>query len=277
MNDELQEKMDDSVVDDSVSVEETQDADLAPATGEDQFSPDKQSEEKQDSALTEGAQKAINKQHFKYQEEKRKREAIEKEKADIESRLKAYEAEKSAVVIPDIPDVYDFGTDEEYRQAIADRENAIRQAAKVEAQKEIERSQLERQQKDNEAKEQQQARQMLQNYAENAIALGLESSELRQAEDLVNQYQFDPQVSKFVMKDKDGPLIVKYLAANPLLMDELTSMEPVEAVIKIHSDIKTAASQLKPRPSAAPPPPDLPDSHGAPEQLSPLIAGGRFE
>jgi predicted GIY-YIG superfamily endonuclease len=75
---------------------------------------------------------------------------------------------------------------------------------------------------------------------------------------------------------EEGPLIAVYLAANPLELDALRSMSPMQQAIKIENDIRAKASALKPKPSQAPEPPTTLNGNGATPGTSPWLEGGTY-
>jgi hypothetical protein len=235
--------------------------DLAPVT-----------EDKQDKA-NDGAQKAINKQHAKFREQERIADA-EKRRADAaEEKLKAIEAEKGDVTIPDLPDPYD----EDYEARITARDEAIKQKAAQDAQRNIV---IEQQNANNEAAqraEQDRISGLVDSYDKNIVKLGLDSTDIKNAVQTIVDYGVDGSVREFILQQEDGPLITKYLADNPLVLDDLRNMSPINAALKIETEIKAAASTLKPQASSAPDPAETLSGRGAGEKVNPLIAGVKFE
>jgi len=263
MNDELPTDADEITLGEETKAAETAEsgADLAPVT-----------EDKQDKA-NDGAQKAINKQHAKYREEERKRIAAEDETKKLKDKLEAIEAEKGDVTIPDLPDPYD----EDYDVRITAREEAIRQQAAQDAQKNIV---IEQQTANNEAAqraEQNRINGLVEVYDKNIAKLGLDSTDIKNAVQTIVDYGVDGSVREFILQQEDGPLITKYLADNPLVLDDLRNMSPINAALKIETEIKAAASTLKPQASNAPDPAETLSGRGAGEKVNPLIKGAKFE
>ncbi len=243
-------------------------AELAPA-------PEGEQEKTEDGKLhaQEKAQKAINKQHAKYREEERKRIAAEDEAKKLKDKLEAIEAEKGELTIPDLPDPYD----EDYEARITARDDAIRQQAAQNAQKNIV---IEQQTANNEAAqraEQTRINGLVEVYDKNIAKLGLDSTDIKNAVQTIVEYGVDGSVREFILQQEDGPLITKYLADNPLVLDDLRNMSPINAALKIETEIKAAASTLKPQASNAPDPAETLSGRGAGEKVNPLIKGAKFE
>ena len=230
-------------------------------------------QEEQPDKIDDGVQKAINKQHAKYREEERKRIEIEKKLEDANSKLEKLEAEKSDVEIPAIPDPYD----DDYEERLKIRDEAIRLNAMQEAQKVSVTAQQEAQKEVAQKAEQERFTTLVQGYNEQTVKLGLSPDEIRVAGDKVVEYGISVDVAEFILQQEDGPLITKYLADNPVILDDLRHMPPIQAALKINSEIKAAASTLKPQASTTPDPAETLSGRGAGEQVNPLIKGVTFE
>lgn len=220
-----------------------------------------------------GVQKAINKQHAKFREEERKRIEIEKEAKTLREKLEAFEAEKSKVSIPDYPEPYD----DDYEDRIKDREEAIKRQAIQEAKEQTLHDQRKAQEEVAEKAERDRFNGLVEGYASRIPALGLNPDEIRRAGETVVSYGIDSQIAEHILKQEDGPLITKYLADNPVILDELRYMGTIDAAMKINSDIRKAASANKPQASNAPDPAETLTGRGAGEKVSPFIAGVTFE
>lgn len=249
---------------DDESLETTQEesgAELAPADGDDHSKND------------DGVQKAINKQHAKFREEERKRIEIEKEAKALREKLEAFEAEKAKVTIPDYPDPYD----DDYDERLKAREEAIKRQAIQEAKEQSLHEQRKAQEDAAKKAEQERFDSVVAGYSSRVTALGLSPDEIRAAGEKVVSYGIDSQLAEHILKQEDGPLITKYLADNPIVLDELRHMTAIDAAMKINSDIRKVASVNKPQASTAPDPAETLTGRGAGEKVSPFIAGVTFE
>lgn len=221
----------------------------------------------------EWANKAIHKQHAKYREEERKRIALENEAAELKAKLEKYEVEKGNVEIPPIPDSFDDDFDEK----IAAREEAIRQKAIQDARQQTLQEQQKATREAAQKAEQDRFQGVVESYQQKVIQSGLNQAELMQAEQTIVDYGVSGEVAEHIMNQDDAPFITKYLADNPLVLDELRNMTPINAALKINSTIQEAASKLKPSASSAPDPVETLSGRGAGEKVSPLIEGASFE
>ncbi len=227
---------------------------------------------KQDKA-NDGAQKAINKQHAKYQEQRRRAEALEKEKGELKEKLEKIEAEKGDVTVPPAPDPYD----EDYEEKLKARDDAIALKANQDAQK---KHVIEKQDENNEVAAQAETirkNDLVKGFDSRITKLGLESGKVLAAVNVLRDYGVSGDLGEFILGHEDGPLITQYLAENPIELDELQSLPPIQAALKIESTIKLAAAEMKPQASDAPDPPDTLSGRGAGEQVSKFIKGATFE
>lgn len=276
MNDELQADEGTVETNESQETETTNEsgAELAPATGEDQSKNEdgvqKMYTREEATALS---LKGVNKQHARYREEERRANKLEKERNALKDELEAIEANKGDVNIPSIPDPFD----DDFEEKVKVRDEAIMQKAAQDAQKNVV---IEQQNANNEAAqkaEQERSESLVKGFDSQIVKLGLEPEEIRGAVNTIVEYGISKDVGEFILQHEDGPLITKYLAANPIELDELRNMSPINAALKINSTIKNAASTMKPQASQAPDPAETLSGRGAGEQVNPLIKGVTFE
>ena len=273
MTDELQtESIDDGITldDDHVENEEVNQEVLETAEGGAELAT---AQEEEPEKIDDGAQKAINKQHAKYRDEERKRIASEKEAEGLREKLAKLEAEKGDLTIPEAPDPYD----ENYEEQLKVRDEAIMRKATQEAHQQNVIAQQDAQKEVADKAEQERVSTLVQGYDKQIAKLGLSPEEIRVAGNKVVEYGISVDVAEFILQQEDGPLITKYLADNPVIMDDLRHMRPIDAALKINSDIRKAASTLKPQATAAPDPIETLSGRGAGEKTSPFIAGATFE
>ena len=197
-------------------------------------------------------QAAINKQHAKYREEERKRLQIEKEAEELRQKLQAFEGQKKEVVIPEIPDPYD----DDYEAKLKARDDAILQKARQDTEQSYADQQKQAQEVARQEAQQKKVQESLKAFNDNTTKLGLSAEEITQASNVVGSYGVSQDIAGFLLADPEGPLMVKYLASNPVELDEVRHLPPMQAAIKLHSDIRSKAQGLKPQSSKAPSPPE---------------------
>lgn len=221
-------------------------------------------------------QEAVNKRintitREKY-EEKRKREAAEARIAALETDMEKLKTPES-VVIPPMPDQFD----EDFDQKVAARESAIKESAALKAKKDLafqtQQQEIQRQQ----AAGQKEINDLVDGMYSKSEELGIKKSELKEHDDKVALYIQDPQLAKFILGLDDSPLVVKYLAENPVALDKIASMNPLLAASHISTTIVVEAAKLKPGVTKTPDPLNIPGKKGAPPKTSEYLEGVTME
>lgn len=242
--------------------------DLAPGTEE--IKPtetvETQSTESEDSSTDGNAewQKQVNKQHFKFRTEERKRIEVERERDELKAKMQQDQLATPAPEIPPIPDALELD-DEEFRTKINQRDDLIRKKAEFDGQQQLI---LQAQQQQQQADSQQQAfaRQELGNkFSQNAISSGMTGESLQQIITTLNGAGLSTRndIADHLMGDDDGPIISQYLASNPVELDTLLNSTAMQAGA-VYQDIRAKAVLLKPKQSLAPDPALTLSGTGAP-------------
>ena len=216
---------------------------------------------------------AIGKKTWKLREAEREKERLAKELEEVRKRLPT----ESRPVVPEIPDPYTL-TDEQYRHKQAERDKALRDAAAFDARQQALQEQARQLQYAQEQQRQREVEEVVQTYTQRATQLGVKSEELQQAAQVVGAFGLgcnDP-LTQFILADEHGPLITKYLAKNPLELEQLVSMPVTQAAVRIATSIKQKAAALKPKVNTAPDPVDTPRSTGTGQKTRGPI-GATFE
>ena len=195
-------------------------------------------------------QAAFNKEYGAKKQAERDRDAALKEVADLKQ---AQLNTNIPQAIGKAPDSLDFTTHEEYDQAYAQFINNIKAHANHDAQQ----ASIEQQRQQNIEAQQQKAYEAQQasitKYSENAKTLGVDPQELKLAANAVASYGISSDLTMAILSESNGPLITKYLAANPQEVSNLNNMTPYEAGAYM-ATLSEKASALKPKPSSAPSP-----------------------
>ena len=248
---EATEVIDDQAVvetEEQVDLQEESTADSAPAETEAKAEVKDESEE---------LRKTIAEKAYKEREARRRAD-------DLERRLKELESKQSPEfdgVVPSMPDPFD----DDFESKVKAREEALQRKAhadaiamqqreaEAEAQRKREREEFERQQK------------LQADFKKNASDLGVDQQSLADAAQAVVNYGVTPDIENAILSDANGPLILQYLAANPLELSDLIEANPLKAGMLL-ADVKSKSLSLKPKPSSAPPPPQALDGRGAPQK-----------
>jgi len=236
---------------------------LAPSTEAEQQTPQETPEEK--------AQKAINKQHFKYQQQKRENEKVQAELAAAKKQLEELQRTPEPQV-PPRPDPFDAGFEEQ----LAVREAAIAAKAKYDYEQRLAHDEQTRIAQEAQQAQEKALQDKVHSYSDNARKLGVDPIALQQAGQAVQQHGIPDKVSLAILEDSEGALMTQYLAANPNEIYEMHGMTDWQMYNKV-SEIKAKASQLKPKTTNAPPPADTLSGNSTGELQDPLIQGATFE
>lgn len=209
---------------------------------------------------------AVGKKVFKLREKEREAEALRKRLEELEARI----PQQGRPVVPDAPDPFAL-SEQEYRQRLSQRDQAIREAAAFEAQQQAlqwQRRQAEEQQQRRAMERQQEE---VRAYANRANKLGLAAAELHEAGTLVASYGIDPALVQMILSDDHGPLLTKYLAKNQHELENLVQMPVTMAAVRLATDLKSKAVAMKPKVTSAPDPLSQPRNAG----ISPKPKGPR--
>ena len=237
-NDEYVEELDS----DNVEAEEIEESsDLATdSDGEHEEKPD-DSEQKQ--VNQDAVNEAINRQHRKYQEEKRRAD-------ELEQRLTQLQPKEEAPQLLDRPDPFD----DDYDTKLTAYEQSIRQAAQYDYAQKQQLQVSQQQQADKQREMQADLTVKAESYANKAKEYGIKPEELQQAGQLVASYGLSEDVAMFILEDAQGPLITKHLATNHADAEAIIGMNPMQAAMYIERTIKPKTAALKPKKTNAPNP-----------------------
>lgn len=217
-------------------------------------------------------QAAFNKQYGKNKQLERQLEAAEARNLELQQSQQAELPE-----VGNYPQEFDYDTDEEYKTAKASfMDNALARDRVLQNQNAANAAQ----QQQNAIIAQQRQEKFntdLQSYTDSAKKHGIDAQELQQAANAVQSYGMTEDLSLAILGDADGPLLTKYLAANPQEVSTLVNMNPYAAGSYL-ANLKSKAAILKPKTSSTPKPStDISGSGGEPDRDSPLIKGATFE
>lgn len=218
-------------------------------------------------------QKRINAKHFETQQTKRDLDAANKRIEAFEARQREQEAEQVGN-IPPMPDSFDDDFDEK----MAAREAQIVKKAQFDASQATLNQQQQFQQQQDAQKKQQEVQAQVQVYATRTKDLGISQDEIQAAGNVVAQYGISDDLTMAILGDSDGPLITKYLAANPVELSSLSAMNPMQAAMHIERNVRSKATDLKPRTTNAPKPAsDISSGANAKGSTYKNISGAKFE
>lgn len=256
----MNEAVEQEVIEEAPVVEPDDGITLSEETPEPEAAPD-QPEVKEPVRFSEDQQKvfdeAMNKKTAKTREAERSAIKLQEEIAQLRSQI----PQETRPDIPPTPDPYD----DNFAEQMTARDNTIIQAAKFDAVQASQQQERQRQVDADNAKQQEQARAVIVDYSERSKKLGITAPELQEAGGIVGNYGLDMQVATHILKEDHGPSITLYLSKNPTVLDEIARMSPMDAAVRISTDIKEAAKGMtQPR--------DL-----APDPITPVRGSGMPE
>ncbi|MGY8962542.1 MAG: hypothetical protein ACKVKT_03190 [Rhodospirillales bacterium] len=218
-------------------------------------------------------QKDVNVQHKRFRDEERGR-VKERDRADAaEARIAEIEGHNKAVVVPEPPDPYSAN----YANETAERDDAIRRQAEQNATND--RAVAARKEKDDArvAEQNEVASSNVAKFDSNMVIHGLKPVEVKAAAETLIGYGVTKDFQDVLLEDPDGPLLVQYLAANPIESDSMNRMSNLSLVNHINSEVRAKALLLKPKTSDAPDPPITLEGGGAPETKESWESGAKYE
>lgn len=192
---------------------------------------------------------AIAKKVFKQREAERETQRLRRELDEVKARL----PQQSRPMIPESPDPFAY-SDQEYRQRMAYRDQALVQAAHWDQQQNGLQYQEQVRQNDLARKQQEVMVNNIKTYSDRAVKLGMKPEELQAAGNKVSQFGIDDSLVRHILNDDQGPLITKYLSQNLQELEDLSEMNPMDAAVRISTVIKAKLAALRPRLNKAPDP-----------------------
>ena len=212
-------------------------------------------------SFTEEQQKVVNdiasKKAFEVREARREAEALRKQLDEANARI-------PQPTRPNVPEVDPYS--DTYASDLQKRDQAIRAQAQFDADQNTRTQQAETAKAQKEQAQREAMGNLVKAYGERATKLGINANELQAAENTVINYGIDPDVANFILSDEQGPLIVQYLAKNPLEMETLRGLSPQHAAIRIHSEVKQRAALLGNKTRTAPAPIESLSGSGVPSK-----------
>lgn len=210
-------------------------------------------------------QKVIAEKAFEAREQKRRAEELERRLQEIE----ANQPKETQPLIPPIPDPYD----DDYEDKIRLRDEALVRQAEFNAREQERQQQAQVLEQTKQQQRQQELTAKAQEYSKRALALGVEAQELAQAGERIKS-DVSEGVAGYILGHEKGPLITKYLAANPLELDVLSKLNPEHAGAYLEMQVKPKAEQYgTKKPTQAPEPVETLNSSGPSSRPR---AGGTF-
>ena len=251
------------VIEDSapVEAEETLQAD-APAEEAEQPEPVRFSEEQQ-KVFDDAINKKTAKTHKIERESQQKIADMQRELDEVRAKV----PQQVRPEIPPAPNPYEDG----YEQRIAERDQVILQAAQFDADKQGQQHEEQRIIQRQQQEQTDAANKIAEDYAGRSKKLGITPDDLKSAGATVGNYGLSMDVAAHILREDHGPSITVYLAKNPQVLDEISRLQPMDAAVRISTDIKAAAQAASVKSPQPPEPTEIlrgtgmPASRGGPK------------
>jgi hypothetical protein len=263
-----------SMSNDSTDITESQSAEVIENSKEPELATETQSEtaevkaEPTEEDKEAKRQAAFNKQYGEKKQLERELEAAKAKNLELQQAQQP----QSAPQLGEFPSEYDYDTTEEFETAKNTYVQNAQAVGRHEAQQQAS-LQASQQQHNREAQQKQEkVNADVITYTENAKKNGIDASELQSAANAVESYGITPDLTYAILADPDGPLLTKYLAANPQEVTNLIGMNPYAAGAHM-LNLKAKAVALKPKTSNAPKPSTDIQGGGAAEKIHPALRG----
>jgi len=217
--------------------------------------------------------KALGGKVAKQRDAERRADEAEAKLAEVTAQIPQKEAPK----IPDIPNPEDFvGDPQGLQKAIEDRDVVIVEGAKFNADLEAQEADQQRQAQQQMQERADQIQEQAKSFVETAKSFGIKPEDVDKDGKLVSAAIGSHEIDDHIIAHKQGPLISKFLAKNPLECDAIRAMTPMQASLHIDKAIlPKLAGMIKQ--TTAPDPPDILDGQGAPDAVPDSIKGATFK
>ena len=218
------------------------------------------------------SQKDINKQHKKFRDEERRNVKTQTELDSVNKELADLKAQSVDTTIPPLPDKYA----EDFDQQMQVRDEAIKRSTAHDAEQTRLTEASEAKEKEQTDLNEESLRSKITVFDANMVQLGLNPAETNKAANTIADYGVSDVLQDILLEDEEGPLMVNYLASNPVLLEELNRMSALQLVNHLTTEVKPKASLLKPKTSGAPDPPVILTGGGVKDTQNTLPNGNSF-
>jgi len=236
---------------DSNQFEEVETSELAPDS-------EPEHEEKPEESQandSERVQEVINRKHRQMREAQEESERLRQQLQSVQSQPTF----NQAPTVPELPDPFDVD-EQEYQNAIRQRDEAIQARSRWDAQQQ----------------QQQEIAKKAESYKKRAKDYGIKPEALQQSAQVLVNYGLNDAIAQEILTDDKGPLITQHLAGNPLELNEVVSLPPIQAALYIERNIKPKLANVSPKKTNATRPKNRVNSTGHRESSGSFV-NGSFE
>ena len=175
---------------------------------------------------------AIAKQHAKYREEQRRREAAEQELFELRNSQGS-----NGDPEPKIVEVDQYADDLE--DQLKQRDESIRSHQSWQMRQQQRQQHQQHRQQQSAAEQQQRSQDSSERFLKSAADAKIDQKEIVQAVQNIGQYQLGNEVASYLMNDDKGVHMTLALSKNPALLVELGSMQPHEKILYIERNVRS--------------------------------------
>jgi len=217
---------------------------------------------------------AFKKKQFQLQQTRDEKDVLQKKNDELQAQINKSK-KTTRPVVPPVPEAYDA----DYTQKITERDQAIADQIAYDNNVKSQENQALYNQQQMVLKRHADLKESQQTFRKRSDDFGIKESDLDRTEAFLNTYitpQNAPTV-EFMLKHKEGPLIMTYLSENPEDLEKVANMAPVDASAFIVTEIAPKAAGLKPTKTNTPKPVDTLETKKAPKMQDKALDGVTFE
>lgn len=240
LEDEIEQDVNDTEVDDELPSDSEPDSD-ADHEEKDEQQPKADKEDKVEERIGELTRK------------RREAERLAEERQEKIEEMQRAMLEQNEPQVPDLPDPDDV-SDSEFRDAVAQRDEAIRRRIDWQQQKQQLTQQDEQRKQQSQLQSQQEMQSAVKTYNERAKQIGVSNEELSQSAQIIGQVGLSNEIAMHILNDDLGPAITRHLGKNVQDLLEIAQANPIQAALYIERNIKPRLSPKRKTTSAKKPP-----------------------
>jgi hypothetical protein len=202
----------------------------------------------------------VGRQRIAAREAKERAEAAERRAQEIESRLAKYET-NDVQDVPPLPDQYD----DDFEAKVQARELIIRRNAEITAKQQFADQTREQELQQQAAAQRAELASKHDQFVNRANKAGISETDRLITEQVLVSSGMSQDLQVFILDDDEGPQMAEVLRADPVALDELVHMSPVQQASYMERHVRPKAAALKPKTTEAPDPAETLGGRGAPD------------
>lgn len=145
--------------------------------------------------------------------------------------------------VPELPDPLDV-TPEEFKTKLQERDTALIAQQTFDSDERHQSEAALQTQQAQQVERNKLVQEKLTDYDNRSVKLGIKPEQLAAAGQTIAEHGLNLQTQGFILDQATGPQITVYLGRNPQVLAELAAMSPMDAAVKISTEIKGLASKV---------------------------------